>query len=110
MNDTLQSPERKRRVIALTALRRCLGPGIFAGLVVVVAGCGPAGPKTHPVSGKVVPAKAEDLKRLVGQAVELQSTVEPETRGWLLRMLQVHERRLTGGIGRHLLSNWPTSY
>ena len=41
----------------------------------------------------------------------VQQVIKPEeTRDWLLRMLRVHERRLTGGIGRHLLSNWPTSY
>ncbi len=41
----------------------------------------------------------------------VQQVIKPdETRDWLLRMLQVHERRLTGGVGRHLLSNWPTSY
>ena len=41
----------------------------------------------------------------------VQQVIKPEeTRDWLLRMLQVHERRLTRGIGRHLLSNWPTSY
>ena len=41
----------------------------------------------------------------------VQQVIKPEeTRAWLGRMLRVHERRLTGGIGRHLLSNWPTSY
>jgi len=41
----------------------------------------------------------------------VQQVIKPEeTRDWLQRMLRVHERRLTGGIGRHLLSNWPTSY
>lgn len=41
----------------------------------------------------------------------VQQVIKPEeTRDWLSRMLRVHERRLTGGIGRHLLSNWPTSY
>jgi acetyl-CoA carboxylase carboxyltransferase component len=41
----------------------------------------------------------------------VQQVIKPEeTRDWLVRMLQVHERRLTGGVGRHLLSNWPTSY
>jgi len=41
----------------------------------------------------------------------VQQVIKPaETRDWLLRMLQVHERRLTGGIGQHMLSNWPTSY
>jgi hypothetical protein len=51
-------------------------------LIGIVVGCGPGGPKTHPVQGKVVTAKPEDLKRLVGQAVELQSTAEPNTRGF----------------------------
>jgi acetyl-CoA carboxylase carboxyltransferase component len=41
----------------------------------------------------------------------VQQVIKPaETRDWVLRMLQVHERRLTGGIGKHMLSNWPTSY
>lgn len=41
----------------------------------------------------------------------VQQVIKPEeTRDWVLRMLRVHERRLTGGIGRHMLSNWPTSY
>lgn len=41
----------------------------------------------------------------------VQQVIKPEeTRDWLQRMLRVHERRLTGGIGRHQLSNWPTSY
>ena len=53
-----------------------------AGLLGILGGCGPGGPKTHPVKGKVVTAKAESLKRLVGQAVEFQSTTEPETRGF----------------------------
>ncbi len=55
---------------------------VLAGAVVVFLGCGPAGPKTHPVSGRVVTAKAEDLKQLAGQSVEFQSTTEPETRGF----------------------------
>ena len=41
----------------------------------------------------------------------VQQVIKPEeTRDWLLRMLQVHERRLTNGVGEHLLHNWPTSY
>lgn len=53
-----------------------------AAAVAVLAGCGPGGPKTYPVSGKVVTTKAEDLKRLAGQAIELQSMTEPNTRGF----------------------------
>jgi hypothetical protein len=54
----------------------------LAGLMGIFAGCGPGGPKTYPVKGKVVTPNAEALKRLVGQAVELQSTTEPNTRGF----------------------------
>lgn len=32
-----------------------------------------------------------------------------ETRQWVSRMLDVYSRRLTGGIGQHRLSTWPTS-
>jgi len=40
-----------------------------------------------------------------------QQIIKPEnTRSWLKQMLCVHRRRLSGGIGKHLLSNWPTSY
>ncbi len=41
----------------------------------------------------------------------VQHVIRPEeTRAWLIRMLEVHRSRLSGGIGRHLLANWPTSY
>jgi acetyl-CoA carboxylase carboxyltransferase component len=40
-----------------------------------------------------------------------QTVLEPrETRDWLIRMLEVHHRGPTGGIGRHRLSTWPTTY
>jgi hypothetical protein len=48
----------------------------------LLGGCGPGGPKTHSVKGKVVTAKPDDLKLLTGQAVEFQSTTEPETRAF----------------------------
>jgi acetyl-CoA carboxylase carboxyltransferase component len=36
----------------------------------------------------------------------VQQVIKPEeTRDWLLQMLRVHERRLSGGIGKHMLSN-----
>ncbi|MCG8542599.1 MAG: methylmalonyl-CoA carboxyltransferase, partial [Alphaproteobacteria bacterium] len=41
----------------------------------------------------------------------VQQVIRPEeTRDWLSRMLDFHQRRLTGGVGQHLLNNWPTSY
>jgi len=33
-----------------------------------------------------------------------------DTRAWLIRMLEVHRMRLTGGVGEHLMRTWPTSY
>jgi acetyl-CoA carboxylase carboxyltransferase component len=41
----------------------------------------------------------------------VQAVIDPaETRAWLIRMFNVHRRRLTGGIGRHLMGNWPSTY
>jgi acetyl-CoA carboxylase carboxyltransferase component len=41
----------------------------------------------------------------------VQSIIEPHTtRDYLIRMLKVHSLRMTGGVGRHLLRSWPTSY
>ena len=54
----------------------------LVGVLGILMGCGPGGPKTHPVKGKVVTAKAENLKALAGQSVEFQSTTESETRGF----------------------------
>ena len=40
-----------------------------------------------------------------------QDVIDPrDTRGWLIRMLEVHRLRMTGGVGQHLLRTWPTSY
>lgn len=33
-----------------------------------------------------------------------------DTREWLIRMLDVHRLRLSGGVGQHLMRTWPTSY
>ena len=41
----------------------------------------------------------------------VQDVIRPEqTRDYLLRMLDVHQLRKSGGVGRHLLSSWPTSF
>ncbi len=40
-----------------------------------------------------------------------QTVLDPrETRDWLSRMLEVHRRRPTGGIGKHRLATWPTTF
>lgn len=33
-----------------------------------------------------------------------------DTREYLIRVLDVHRMRMTGGIGQHLMRTWPTSY
>ena len=33
-----------------------------------------------------------------------------ETRDFLIRMLSVHQRRRSGGLGEHMMRTWPTSY
>lgn len=41
----------------------------------------------------------------------VQSVIRPqETRDYLIRMLDVHQLRLTKGVGQHLMRAWPTSY
>ena len=42
---------------------------------------------------------------------EAQHVIDPrDTRAFLVRMLQVHRKRLKNGVGEHRLANWPTSY
>lgn len=41
----------------------------------------------------------------------VQNIVKPqETRDYLIRMFDVYRQRSGGGVGKHLLQNWPTSY
>jgi acetyl-CoA carboxylase carboxyltransferase component len=40
-----------------------------------------------------------------------QSVIDPrETRDFIKRLLSVHRRRPTRGIGKHFLGGWPTTY
>jgi methylmalonyl-CoA decarboxylase subunit alpha len=40
-----------------------------------------------------------------------QDVIDPRaTREWLIRMLEVHRLRMSGGVGEHLMRAWPTSY
>ena len=42
---------------------------------------------------------------------EAQHVIDPrDTRAFLIRMHQVHRKRLKNGVGEHRLANWPTSY
>ena len=40
-----------------------------------------------------------------------QAVIDPrESRVWLSRLLEVHQRRPTRGIGKHMLGGWPTTF
>ena len=42
---------------------------------------------------------------------DLNDIIDPsQTRQWLIRMLTYHRDHQTGGIGKHLMHSWPTSY
>lgn len=44
-------------------------------------------------------------------ALGVNTVIDPrETRSYLDRVLTIHSRRLRGGVGKHLLCAWPTSY
>ncbi|MET4579269.1 acyl-CoA carboxylase subunit beta [Ottowia thiooxydans] len=41
----------------------------------------------------------------------VQNVILPhQTRDYLIRTLQVHRLRLTGGVGKHLMQTWPSTY
>ncbi len=47
----------------------------------------------------------------LAEAFMVQTVLDPrETRGWLADMLDMHERRLTNGVGEHLMRTWPTTF
>jgi acetyl-CoA carboxylase carboxyltransferase component len=47
----------------------------------------------------------------LAELYEAQAVIDPrDTRAFLAATLDTHVLRLTGGVGRHLMANWPTSY
>ncbi len=41
----------------------------------------------------------------------IHAVINPvDTRDYLIRMLDVHRMRMSGGVGKHLMRTWPTSY
>jgi acetyl-CoA carboxylase carboxyltransferase component len=47
----------------------------------------------------------------LAELYETHAVIDPrETRDHLIGLLEVHRSGPTGGVGKHLLSNWPTSY
>jgi acetyl-CoA carboxylase carboxyltransferase component len=52
-------------------------------------------------------SKAWDIAAIYG----VQAVIRPEeTRDYLVRILDVHQLRMTNGVGQHLMRAWPTSY
>lgn len=74
----------------------------------------------HGLKREDDPVRFDELAREIAQdssvwglaaLYETQSVIDPrETRAYLIRTLKVHSMRLTNGVGRHLLSNWPTTF
>jgi acetyl-CoA carboxylase carboxyltransferase component len=66
------------------------------------------------------PKQIEEIKRNLARdssvwdmasLFAVQAVIDPaETRAWLIRMFDVHRRRLKGGIGAHLMGNWPSTF
>jgi len=58
----------------------------------------------------------EDLQREssaydLASIFSAQAVIDPrESRAWLSRLLEVHKRRLSRGIGKHLMAGWPTTF
>ena len=47
----------------------------------------------------------------IARTFAVQNVIRPQdTRDYLIRMLEIHSLKLTGGIGQHLMRAWPTSY
>jgi hypothetical protein len=61
---------------------RIAGFLFLSAVITSLAGCGPSGPKTYPVSGKVVMDKPDSQKLLDGQGIEFMSETEPTTRAF----------------------------
>lgn len=52
-------------------------------------------------------SSAYDLAEIYG----VQAVISPaDTRRYLIQQLEIHQLRLSGGIGKHRMSAWPTTY
>ena len=74
----------------------------------------------HSIRQEDDPARFEELLARMERDVEpwdaagifgLNDIIEPaQTRDYLIRMLDLHTDQRKGGIGEHLLCNWPTTF
>jgi len=76
--------------------------------VTVVHGLKPGDPG---FSDKLAQMQKDNSVYDIASIYAVQDVIRPDqTRDYLLRMLDVHQLRKTNGVGRHLLSSWPTSF
>ena len=76
--------------------------------VTVVHGVKPGDPG---FSDKLAQMQKDNSVYDIASIYAVQDVIRPDqTRDYLLRMLDVHQLRKTNGVGRHLLSSWPTSF
>ena len=76
--------------------------------VTVVHGLKPGDPG---FSEKLAQMQKDNSVYDIASIYAVQDVIRPDqTRDYLLRMLDVHQLRKTNGVGRHLLSSWPTSF
>lgn len=68
--------------------------------------------ETDPRFAEAVAAMDRDSEVWdIASIYAVQSVIRPqETRDYLIRMLDVHRLRLTGGVGAHMMRAWPTSF
>ncbi len=74
----------------------------------------------HKLKREDDPEKYDELERRfergtspydLAEPFMIQDVIDPrETRDWLSRMLALHDRRLNGGVGEHLMATWPTTF
>jgi acetyl-CoA carboxylase carboxyltransferase component len=70
------------------------------------------GDKSGKDARQVQDAIAQDTSAWgLAELYEAQTVIDPrDTRAYLIRALETHRMRMSGGVGKHLLHNWPTSY
>ena len=66
-----------------------------------------------PVRFKALAAQIAQDSAVWGLAAlyEAQTVIDPrDTRSYLIRTLETHTLRLSNGVGKHLIGNWPTTF
>ncbi|MDH5535648.1 MAG: methylmalonyl-CoA carboxyltransferase [Betaproteobacteria bacterium] len=74
----------------------------------IVHGVGPGEPGFEDAFADI--RKGSDVWGLAA-VYAAQAVIRPEhTRDYLIRMLEIHQLRMSNGVGQHLMRTWPTSY